>query len=318
MFDDLTARDGSDIHPQSAFCAGLTAQAADASLRHSIDAMRHAEGRALLWFTDIARRKLHRALGFSTMRQYANESLGLSQNMTYHFIHLAEAFERLPRLRRAVARGEIGWTKARAVVKVATGKTERTWIAKAKRSSRRELESEVAAAKRWAARGRGSDTQQAELSACMKPETAPPSSSGQAETAPAGVGGPRAEDPGSGAEPASESLPLLAAGAPTTIQFRLSPVQLAHYDTMVERLFKSRAIAPEAKHEDMLLSAMDALLASAGGRRGTAEARAPDPTLRNPGHLLPRARTCPLTPSSFTNVNRVETPGFKRAAAAAE
>lgn len=66
---------------------------------------------------------------------------------------MAERFEELPKLKRAFRRGDIPWTKAREVVKVATPKTEDKWLDRCKSMSNRQLEQEV---KRKHLRGRRS------------------------------------------------------------------------------------------------------------------------------------------------------------------
>jgi len=287
MCDDLSAHERPNTDPLRAFRSGLTAKEADASLRHSIDALRNAEGRSLIWFTEIARRRHFRKLGYSTIQQYALESLGLSRNLTYHFIHLATAFEQLPRLRHAVAKGEIGWTKARAVVKVASAKTERTWIEKAKRSSRRELEGEIAAAKtRAAAAKKRADVQQPDLAPTPKDEAAQTRPRENEESAPPSTGSAPHEETGTRVNPAPDALASPIPAVPTTIRFRLSPIQRALYEALLERLYKSGAIARDATREDMLLSAMDSLAtvrlaadgAAASGRHG---------------HSLPRGNASP-------------------------
>ena len=55
-----------------------------------------------------------------------------------------------PQLRRSVAAGDLGWTKAREVAKVATPESEERWIAEAERSSSRKLEQTVRATRKRA------------------------------------------------------------------------------------------------------------------------------------------------------------------------
>jgi len=101
-------------------------------------------------FGEILRRKLYRDLGYSSIQAYAAESLGFTPSKTSQFVRLAGAREELPRLRQSVASGELGWTKAREVAKVATPESEERWIAEAERSSSRKLEQTVQAARKQA------------------------------------------------------------------------------------------------------------------------------------------------------------------------
>ncbi|MBC8426457.1 HNH endonuclease [bacterium] len=114
--------------------------------------LKRAERNAVLLFGEIMRRRLYRDLGYPSIHIYAAEALGFSPSKTSQFVRLAGALEELPKLRRSVALGELGWTKAREVAKVATPGSESRWIAEAARSSSRGLESKVRAARKEARR----------------------------------------------------------------------------------------------------------------------------------------------------------------------
>jgi len=129
------------------FVSGLPATEVHSRLKDALVELQRAEKNALLWFSEIARRKLFRELGYSSLQMYATEALGFSQNKTGQFIRLAGVMEELPVLRESVTRGEIPWTKAREVAKVATPRTEKRWVAEARRSSNRQLEKKVKRAK---------------------------------------------------------------------------------------------------------------------------------------------------------------------------
>ncbi len=75
---------------------------------------------AVLWFAEVQRRELHRQLGHASLQLYATQALGFSDNRYYQFKRLAHDQDRLPVLREAVETGEIGWTKALQVARVAT------------------------------------------------------------------------------------------------------------------------------------------------------------------------------------------------------
>ena len=135
------------------------ARSAHVRLRDALAALREAERNAVALFADILRRKLYRELGYASIHLYAAQALGFSRTKTYEFIRLAESLEKLPRLKQRVESGEVPWTKAREVVKVATPETESEWLELAESRSRRELEHEVV--KSRAARDR--DDSQGEL-----------------------------------------------------------------------------------------------------------------------------------------------------------
>jgi 5-methylcytosine-specific restriction endonuclease McrA len=130
-------------------------------LLEAVTAMRKAEGEAVTLFAEVINGKLYRGLGYASLHLYAEEALGFSRSKTYEFIRLAEALDELPGLKRSLASGDLPWTKAREVVKVATPETEQEWLVMAECKSRRELEKEVV--KSRANRDGAKDDGQAEL-----------------------------------------------------------------------------------------------------------------------------------------------------------
>jgi hypothetical protein len=128
-----------------------SARFAHRALRDSVRAQEKAQECAVLWFGDIMQRKLYRDLGYASINKYAQQALGFSKTRTGDFVQLTHKLDRLPAVRASVAKGELGYTKAREVVKVADSKNEAAWVDVAKASSRRELETKVAHAKRRAA-----------------------------------------------------------------------------------------------------------------------------------------------------------------------
>jgi 5-methylcytosine-specific restriction endonuclease McrA len=128
----------------------MSANEIHARLEAALSELQRAEKNAVLLFGEILRRKLYRDLGYSSIQVYAAEALGFSPSKTSQFVRLAGALEELPQLRRSVAAGELGWTKAREVAKVATLASEERWIAEAERSSSRKLEQTVRATRKRA------------------------------------------------------------------------------------------------------------------------------------------------------------------------
>ena len=120
-----------------------------ASLRQSLAALEEAHQCSVLWFGEVMRRKLFRDLGHSSINQYASQELGFSKSKADDFIRLARQLEKLPAVRAAVASGELGYTKAREIVSVATPDTQDSWL-KAAKGTRQELVNEVKKVKRAA------------------------------------------------------------------------------------------------------------------------------------------------------------------------
>jgi hypothetical protein len=76
----------------------------------------------------------HRAwerLGFVRLRDYATERLGVSARSLHDLAHVDKTFAALPRLEAAFVSGEVPWTKARLVARVATAGDEDAWLARA-------------------------------------------------------------------------------------------------------------------------------------------------------------------------------------------
>ena len=131
------------------YVQGRSATQVHSTLKRSLKAMDDAHQCAVLWFGDIMRRRLFRELGHSSINQYAVRELGFSKSRTDDFVRLARKLDELPAVREAVASGDLGYTKAREIVGVATPETQDTWL-EAARGSRRDLVREVKKVKRAA------------------------------------------------------------------------------------------------------------------------------------------------------------------------
>jgi len=139
-----------------------------ALLQRSLAVMDDAHQCSVLWFGEVMRRKLFRDLGHSSINQYAMQELDFCKSKADDFVRLAKKLDDLPAVREAVASGEIGYTKARELVSVATPETQDTWLKVAK-GTRKELIHEVKKAKRAAK----VDPAQGELLPSSPPVVAP-------------------------------------------------------------------------------------------------------------------------------------------------
>ncbi len=155
------------------FTAGRPAAQVDASLRQSLAACDRARECAVLWFAEVQRRALYRELGHASLQLYAAEALGFSPNRYWQFKRLADDLDRLPVLREAVQAGDLGWTKAQQVARVATPATQAEWVGKAVATGRRDLEREVKQA-RCQLRRRKSAAQSELGGKLPAPESMPP------------------------------------------------------------------------------------------------------------------------------------------------
>lgn len=146
-----------------AFQPNRSADQAHLAMKKSVEIMDRAQHCAVLWFAEIMKRRLFRKLGYSSMNQYAAEELGFSVTKTGDFKRLAEKLESLPAVAAKVKTGELGYTKAREIVKVADPANEDAWLAIAAKQTRRELEATVKQAKKLAAQRHRSNPAQTEL-----------------------------------------------------------------------------------------------------------------------------------------------------------
>ncbi len=124
------------------FVPNQPAASVHASLHRSLQAVEKAQQCAVLWFAEVMRRRLSRDFGCSSINQYAMRELGFSKTRAGDFIRLARQLDNLPSVRQAMFSGELGYTKAREIIGVATPETEDGWLAAAK-GSRKELIREV-------------------------------------------------------------------------------------------------------------------------------------------------------------------------------
>jgi 5-methylcytosine-specific restriction endonuclease McrA len=276
------ASDPPSSPPGPEFRTGLPAASVHEALRSALAHWQFAEGCSVLWFAEVHRRALFRHFGYSSIRQYASEALVFSKSRTNQFLRLSEALERLPQLRQALGAGEIGWTKARVVARVATPGNEGRWLELARSISRSELE-----AKAFAVRGRArrireerrrlvaaAGIKQAELiaspAASETPAGAAPASAAPAGAAPAGAVPTGAAPTDTRSLPPADAITVadedaLAADLPVGLMIRFSPEKYARYEALMEKLRKLASRAPQAlprglTREDLILTGLGALL----------------------------------------------------------
>ncbi len=230
------------------FAAGLPAAQVDAALRQALGACDRAHKCAVLWFAEVQRRGLYRQLGHASLQLYATQALGFTDNRYYQFKRLAADLDRLPVLREAVETGEIGWTKALQVARVATAATQAAWVAKAATTGRRELELQVRQARK---RRPAAPAAQLDLGAAAQPD----------------FGTAAQLDFDAPAQPAFGAPAQPVADPPTTISLRADGVRLARFEALVEKAHKLGLVPAGADRLDLVLAAMESLVSAAGGER---------------------------------------------------
>ncbi|WP_261574965.1 HNH endonuclease signature motif containing protein [Frankia gtarii] len=95
------------------------------------------------WLSLIAafdRRKGWSSTGLPTCAHWLAWRCGLGLRASYEYLRVARALQTLPQISATFARGEISFSKIRAITRIATPDTEAEWAHEAKRCSARELE----------------------------------------------------------------------------------------------------------------------------------------------------------------------------------
>ncbi len=125
----------------------LFARSLDERLVAARKVQRGADHRLAILLAELADAGGFRLLGYASIEQYAVAALELTSRVTRDLLRIGRSMPELPRLNAALAAGEVDWTKAREVVRVATAQTDASWTARAKTMSARVIEREVAAAR---------------------------------------------------------------------------------------------------------------------------------------------------------------------------
>lgn len=87
---------------------------------------------------------LYAERGHSSVVQYAEVELDLTPRHTMELVAIGRKLPKLPALAAAFASGQLGWTKARELIKVATPETDSEWVTRARTATSRDLEALVA------------------------------------------------------------------------------------------------------------------------------------------------------------------------------
>lgn len=119
-------------------------QAADRALRR-IAAQRaalHAEEAA--WLRAARAVGLHRHLGYGSLLEYLERTLGYPPNVARERLRVADALAELPATAAALAAGRVPYSAVRELTRVVTGGTEAAWLDATAGKTVREIEAAVA------------------------------------------------------------------------------------------------------------------------------------------------------------------------------
>jgi hypothetical protein len=86
------------------------------------------------------REAVHRHLGFATYAEYLERLFGFSPREVKERLRVARALEELPCMQEALETGELCWSAARELTRVATAGTEEAWLSASSDKTVREVE----------------------------------------------------------------------------------------------------------------------------------------------------------------------------------
>jgi 5-methylcytosine-specific restriction endonuclease McrA len=209
------------------FVENSSAQDAHLALKQAVKTSAQAEHCAVIWFQEVFARKLYKDLGYASIYLYADRELDFSASKTTNFLKLARTLDDLPQLKKELADGEIGYTKACEIIKVASPDNLNEWMEEARNTPRRELARKVARAKQNVADQQKNNPAQGQLLAPVKP-----------------------------------TVPKAAAKHKVILE--MSTQQHARYESLREKLHKIEGVPSGASTVELLLAGLASLVESGG------------------------------------------------------
>ena len=97
------------------------------------------------WLLAAERLGVPMRAGYGSLREYAERVVGLNGRQTEERLRVARALAALPLVDRALGSGQLSWSAARELTRVAVPRTEKAWLGWAKGRRCREIEKAVAA-----------------------------------------------------------------------------------------------------------------------------------------------------------------------------
>ena len=100
-------------------------------------ALDHELGR---WLLAAYRLRVHESLGFASFAEYVERPCGCARREARERLRVAKALDELPAISHALQTGEIFWSAARELTRVATDETEAEWLEAASGRTMRQVE----------------------------------------------------------------------------------------------------------------------------------------------------------------------------------
>jgi hypothetical protein len=92
------------------------------------------------WLLAALRQQVHKRLGYGSFQEYIERLFGYGPRFVTERLRVAHSLESLPLMAQALRSGELCWSAARELTRVASAQTEQAWLAAAQNKTLRELE----------------------------------------------------------------------------------------------------------------------------------------------------------------------------------
>ena len=119
-------------------------QAAHEALSRLARARAAADAEEGRWLLAAERAAVHVHLGYGSFREYIERLFGYRPRSLQEKLRVAEALEGMPALAQALSSGELSWSAARELTRVAVRDTEQEWLQFARGKTLRQLEQVLA------------------------------------------------------------------------------------------------------------------------------------------------------------------------------
>lgn len=136
---------------------GLSAGEVADRLRRAVDAIGYHKYVLAFFLADMDRRRLYQVTGHGSTIHFAEAQLDMDARRTREYLQTGRALQELDSVERALASGDISWSKVVGLLPVVQRQTQEAWVDFARTHTFRELREEVHHCRPGDLPGEGSD-----------------------------------------------------------------------------------------------------------------------------------------------------------------
>ena len=140
LVSETSTKDSSEVE---ASYRGLSVAEIDEKLEQAVEVNERSERLICDLLLEMGDRRGYEKFGFSDIYYYAEARFGFSPRKTRYLLRLAWQLQRLPRIKKALVEGRLGWTKVSRIARVASEEDETMWLDSALSLSVRELDRKI-------------------------------------------------------------------------------------------------------------------------------------------------------------------------------